>query len=72
MELMSHRNPGTIPNMDPKMAFHIKVYASSDILNQSWISDLTHMVNAIFPISDKCHRGESVCTELPGQIRVGV
>lgn len=37
--------------MDPKMAFHIKVYASSDLLNQSWISDLTHMVNASYRVS---------------------
>ncbi|KAJ6181044.1 Acyl-CoA N-acyltransferase [Penicillium mononematosum] len=37
--------------MDPKMAFHIKVYASSDLLNQPWISDLTHMVNASYRVS---------------------
>ncbi|KAJ5480281.1 hypothetical protein N7530_005790 [Penicillium desertorum] len=33
------------------MAFHIKVYASSDLLNQPWISDLTHMVNASYRVS---------------------
>ncbi|CAG8136067.1 unnamed protein product [Penicillium nalgiovense] len=37
--------------MDPKIAFHIKVYASSDLLNQPWISDLTHMVNASYRVT---------------------
>ncbi|KAJ5382370.1 hypothetical protein N7517_000281 [Penicillium concentricum] len=37
--------------MDPKMAFHVKLYASSDLLNQPWISDLTYMVNASYRVS---------------------
>lgn len=45
------RIPTPGPNMDPEMAFHIKVYASSDLPNQPWISSLTHMVNASYRVS---------------------
>ncbi|KAI3144868.1 hypothetical protein DTO027I6_1399 [Penicillium roqueforti] len=37
--------------MDPKMDFHIKVYASSALPNQPWISDFTSMVNASYRVS---------------------
>lgn len=45
--------PTSGPNMDPKMAFHIKVYPSSHLPNQPWISSLTHMVNASYRVTTK-------------------
>ncbi|OQE41244.1 hypothetical protein PENCOP_c005G07114 [Penicillium coprophilum] len=33
------------------MAFHVKLYTSSDLLHQPWISDLTHMVNVSYRVS---------------------
>ncbi|KAJ5187974.1 Acyl-CoA N-acyltransferase [Penicillium cf. griseofulvum] len=33
------------------MTFRIKLYTSSDLLNQPWISDFTHMVNASYRVS---------------------
>ncbi|KAJ5493801.1 hypothetical protein N7463_009888 [Penicillium fimorum] len=37
--------------MDPKMAFHVELYSSTDLPNQPWISDLTHMVNSSYRVS---------------------
>ena len=37
--------------MDPEIGFHIKVYTSSALPSQPWISDFTSMVNASYRVS---------------------